>query len=281
MRASLAFPIACAGVLCGAPGARAGCPVTLDGDTELVNQLRIEVASFGDDGTPCVALSARCWRNGDQLEVAVRDATGRSAQRSFASTGGAAAFIVAWSLHPATDAAAAEHPALSTVTVGAASPGRPWHPEVVLGYLDASGSDQGWLTLAASLDKRVDHLRFGGGLRGLTANNTSVANLDVEVRAGAIIDLPARWSVRAELTGAKTLAAHQFINLASQQGYGAAGWRGGVRALLGWQLEGPLGLEIGAGYDWLRAVELSDMSSFGHGNAMGFWRLELGVRWVP
>jgi hypothetical protein len=281
MRARIVFPIAFAGVLCGAPAARAGCPVTLDGDPALVDQLRIEVASFSDDGTPCVALSARCWRNGDQLEVAVRDATGRSAQRTFASTGGAAAFIVAWSLHPATDAAAPERPALSTVTVGAASPGRSWHPEVAFSYLDASGSDHGWVTLAASLDRRVDHLRFGGGLRGLTGNNTNVANLDVEVRAGAIVDLPARWSVRAELTGAKTLAAQQFINPTSQQRYGAAGWRGGVRALLAWQLEGPLGLEIGAGYDWLRAVDTKDMSSFGQGNAMGFWRLEIGVRWVP
>jgi len=75
-------------VLCGAPAARAGCPVTLDGDPALVDQLRIEVAAFSDDGTPCVALSARCWRNGDQLEVAVQDATGRSAQRTFELTGG-------------------------------------------------------------------------------------------------------------------------------------------------------------------------------------------------
>jgi hypothetical protein len=280
MRARLAFPIAFAGVLCGAPAARAGCPLTLDGATELVDQLRTEVAAFGDDGTPCVALSARCWRNGDQLEVAVRDATGRSAQRAFASTSGAAAFLVAWSLHPATDAAAPERPVLSTVTVGAASPGRSWHPEVALSYLDTSGTDHGWVTLAASLDKRMEHLRFGAGLRGLTGNNTSVANLDVEVRAGAIIDLPARWSVRAELIGAKTLAS-ESTDVLTEQGYGAAAWRGGVRALLGWQLDGPLGLEVGAGYDWLRAIRTDDASTLGRGDAMGFWRLELGVRWVP
>jgi hypothetical protein len=280
MRACLVLAIAFAALLCGASAARAGCPVTLDGDTALVDQLRTEVAAFSDDGTPCVALAARCWRNGDQLEVAVRDATGRSAQRTFASTGGAAAFLVAWSLHPAIDAAGPERPALSTVTVGAAPPGRSWHPEIAASYLDTSGTDHGWVTLAASLDKRVEHLRFGGGLRGLTGNNTAVANLDVEVRAGAIMDLPARWSVRAELTGAKTLAG-QSTDVLTQQGYGAAGWRGGVRALLGWQLDGPLGLEIGAGYDWLRAVSIDDTNSLGHGNAIGFWRLELGLRWVP
>ncbi|HSS02344.1 MAG TPA: hypothetical protein VLM79_35035 [Kofleriaceae bacterium] len=267
-------------MLCGAPAARAGCPVTLDGETELIGTLRSEIAAFSDDGTPCVALSARCWRNGDQLEVAVSDASGRSAQRAFASSSGAAAFIVAWSLHPATDAPAAQRPALSTVTVGAVSPGRSLHPEVALGYLDATGADQGWVTLTASLEQRIEHLRFGGGLRGLTGNDTSVANVDLELRAGVIWDLPARWSVRAELAGAKTIFS-RYSDMFTEQGYGAVGWRGGLRALLGWQLEGPLGLEVGAGYDWLRAVSSDDTGNLGHGNALGFWKLELGVRWVP
>jgi hypothetical protein len=67
----------------------------------------------------------------------------------------------------------------------------------------------------------------------------------------------------------------------SVDGYGAAGFRGGLRAIFAWQLDGPLGLEIGAGYDWLRPVSPEDTSTFGHGPATGFWCLDVGVRWVP
>lgn len=280
MRARFALAIAFAGVLCGATAARASCPVTLDGDPALVEQLRSEVAAFSDDGTPCVALSARCWRSGDQLEVAVSDAAGRSAQRAFASTGGAAAFIVSWSLHPPTDLAATQRQGPSVVTIGAGSSGRSWHPEVAFSYLDTSSTNHGWVTLAASLEKRIDHLRVGGGLRGLTGNDTNVANIDAEVRVGTIWDLPARWSIRGELTGARTLVGRQS-DVFTDQTYGTAALRGGVRALLGWELDGPLGIELGAGYDWLRATSADDTNSFGHGNALGFFRLELGVRWVP
>ena len=53
------------------------------------------------------------------------------------------------------------------------------------------------------------------------------------------------------------------------------------RALVAWQLDGPLGLELGAGYDWMRAVSSLDSSTFGDRPTTGFWRLDLGVRWVP
>jgi hypothetical protein len=280
MHARLVPAFAFAAVLCAAGGARASCPVALDGDPALVEQVRTELAAFGDDGTPCVPLSAQCRRHGDVLEVAVSDASGRSAQRTFASTAGAAAFIVSWSLHPPTDLGVTQRPAAPAITTAAALPDRAWHPEVALGYLGTSGIDRSWATLAASIDKRIEHLRVGGGLRALAGNPISVANIDLELRVGGVWDLATRWSLRAEATGARTLLTVSS-KMPSVEGYGAEGFRGGLRALVAWQPEGPVGFEIGAGYDWMRTVSPEDTGTFGHGPAAGFWRLDVGVRWVP
>jgi hypothetical protein len=275
--------IAVAVVLCGATAtARASCPVALDGDAAVVEQVRAELVAFSDDGTPCVALSARCWRSGDQLAVHVSDALGRTAERTVASPGGAAAFIVSWSLRP-TDApgvrpaVVASRPALDPTSDGLRD--RTWHPEVALGYLASSGPDRSWGTISASVIRRMHHLRFGGGLHALAGNRTNTADIDVEIAFGAVWDLAAQWSIRAELSGTRTL-----LTLSQRSpildGYGAVGMRGGGRAVLGWQIDGPLGIEIGLGYDAVRAIGPSD-TGFGPGPWIGYSRLDLGIRWVP
>jgi hypothetical protein len=280
MSVRVAACIAAAVVLCGAaPPADAGCAVVLDGDPAVVERVRAELVAFTDDGTPCVALSARCRRSGDEFEVQLQDALGRSSERVFATAGGAAAFIVSWSLRPPTSITASPS-SVPPSSTQATSHERSWHPEIALAYLGATGLVNNWGTLAASIVRRVEHMRVGGGILALTGKYPSYVTAEAQLMFGVIADLPSRTSIRGELLVSKTLLT--FASRPPDVGhYGTIGIRTGFRSVFGWRIDGPLGVELGAGYDWLRNVSTDDTSPLGHGPAIGFWHVELGLRWVP
>jgi hypothetical protein len=274
---------------CAVERAQASCAITLEGDTEVVERVRRELGIFADDGSSCLALWVQCRSNGSQLEIDLHDELGRSSLHLFASAAGAAAFIISWSRRPLLPRPASidrlAPPGTTTSRPAAASTplwqDQPWHPELALGYVVASGPLHNWGTVTASLTRRSGLLGYGVAVRGIIGGVTGSASGDAEVMVGAGDALSERFTARCELVIGSTLAADATIH---DLGYGTRGIRGTLRGMIGWPITASLVLEAGLGYDLVRRVdESSPTVSLSNNRDLfaGFAHLDLGIRWVP
>lgn len=80
--------------------ARAGCPITVRGSAEVARAVSAELQAFPADDLPCVPLVVRCVAGPEGIDIELRDTLGGIAQRSFATPGGVAAFLLSWSRRP-------------------------------------------------------------------------------------------------------------------------------------------------------------------------------------
>lgn len=256
--------------------AEAGCLITLDGDAEVVDRVRAELGDFSSGG-PCVAVWARCRRTGDQLEIDLHDELGRSALHLFRSAGGAAAFLISWSRRPLDDLGAPAPPGLVAPrpppgpAAAPDSPAPPWHPEISLDYVAASGVATQWGTLTAAVMKSSQIWRYGTDLRAITG--TLLGNLVIEAEAafGVQTALQPRITASGELVVGDAIAARGGTDSLGPT-YGTDGVRGELRAGVVWQVSDPVGLELRWGYAVLRSP-LGGLARVSH--------VALGLRWLP
>lgn len=260
--------------------AEAGCPIALDGDAEVVDRVRAELGSFGDDGPSCVALWVRCRQNGAELEIDLHDELGRSSLHLFASADGAAAFLVSWSRRPLLDLEAPTPPGLvaprrpPTPNPAAAPDAQDpsWHPEIGLDYIIASSQyTANWGALDLAMMNRTGPWRYGGDLRAITGGHVGT-HFAIEPEIAFGIQLAAR-----QLTATGEIALGDIFtprgNLDDfSTNYSDAGPRAGLRSTVVWQATAPVGVVLQWGYELLAKTG---------GGVLGMDHIGLGLRWLP
>jgi hypothetical protein len=286
--------VALAVLLASAPRTEAGCPIALEGEAPVVEQLRRELSSFEDDGTACVAVWVTCHQDGDHIAIDLRDDLRRSTQRSFTSAAGAAAFIVSWTQRPLQARAVVIRPPARGVLAGTADaptarvtppskspnrwPSQPWHGELSGAYVRASGTVEDYGLLAASLLRRIAWFRLGVSIR-LISDDQGLENDEAELTFGASEQLSEHLALRIELAGGRTMWRASTSPTSS---WGQNALRGSARVMFTWEATPSLGLEIGGGIDTLRAM-LDDaglLHNLGSGSFRGFAHVDLGMRWA-
>jgi len=264
--------------------ARASCPVTLDGDPDVAAQITAELAQFSDDSSPCVALRVACTVNDGGVTIDLRDELGGAAVRTFESAGGAAAFVISWSRRPML-ARASALASVATAPIAPASerwPSQPWHGELALSAVYASGGRSTWGLASLSLIRKLAWFRAGLALRLLFSDGSPWSD-DAELTVGAAEQLTRDTGVRIELVAARSL-----VKLVKQteddyrHDWGQAAIRAGARATFTWRLITAVTVELSGSYDAVRNEldYLGQAHLFGSGETRGFAHFDLGVRWV-
>jgi hypothetical protein len=277
-------------ILClGIERAHASCAVALEGDPAVVEVVRAELAEFADDSAACLTLWVQCRKASDQLEIDLHDELGRSSLRLFASARGAAAFIISWSRRPlsmqttAIERAArpAPQPPVASATSLAGSQDQPWHLEVSVGAVAASGVHTLWAVTSAALVRRTSIFRYGGALRMMTG--WSLGNLVGEATAnfGVADTTSEQLTASAELVVGGTVHGDHGDSPSTGVDYGADGVRAGVRAAVDRRLTASLELELGAGFDVVRQIDFPGPSFAPSVDYQLCMHLGAGLRWTP
>lgn len=287
--------------LCALAGRARACPITLDGDAEVIDRVRAELGDFDHDGA-CVAVWARCRSTGGQLEIDLHDELGRSSLHLFMSADGAAAFLISWSQRPLPDPEPDRAPGGPP---GLVEPGPPpgsapvpapldrlWHPEVGVAYIAASGAHGPWGATTAAMRKNAGIWRYGGGGRLIVGTSGLTLVAGVEAAAGVQFELLPRVTMLGELFAGDAVVVRN-ADSGGELDYGAGGPRGGIRAAIGWQFSAPFGLELEWGYDALQSSPSSTTPAGSQDQTQAesdvtrLWGLavpshiSLGLRWQP
>ena len=280
--------------LCALVGRAGACPINLDGDADVIERVRAELGDFHDDGA-CVAVWARCRSTGGQLEIDLHDELGRSSLHLFMSADGAAAFLISWSRRPLADPQPDRAPggppggppglvAAGPAPASASPPApldRPWHPEIGLAYVAASGDHGPWGTTTVEVRKNTGIWRYGGGGRLIAGTSGLMLVAGVEAAAGVQLALLPTVTVLGELfVGDETIV--RDAGYSGELDYGAQGPRAGVRAAMDWQFGGPLRLELEWGYDAVQSYDPQSMSDVMRLRGLAVpSHISLGFRWQP
>lgn len=274
------------------------CPIELRGEPEVTAPIVAELATFADDGSPCVALAITCSARDGALVIALRDAFGGEAQRAFETPAGAAAFLVSWSRRPIMLVAGTDRAPAATVAAPppvVVAPREPrveaWRIEVALGGILTDRNATVGLHVMA---KRVapDHWR-GLGARVLTAGSRD-----------EVIDASNGWYYERPIdVGGQVFAAYGFhgaplrhvrLHLDFEVGgsiltqdtpdnslqLNGMGLYAGMRAGIGVNTR-YVELDLAAGLDALVQLPVAlDHSPFGTGTVYGYPHLDLVLRWT-
>jgi hypothetical protein len=272
-------------------GRAQACPITLEGDAEVIDRVRAELGDFQDGGA-CVAVWARCRGTGDQIEVDLHDELGRSALHLFRSADGAAAFLISWSRRPLPDRAPGPpglvEPGPSPAPAPPAQLDPLWRPEIGLAYVAASGAHSPWITATAAVTKHAGLWRYGGAGHIFTGVNGPTVTAEVEAALGVQTALLPRITVVSELFVGDAVVA-RGASFGGDMDYGAGGLRAGIRAGIDWQFSAPFGVELQWGYDVVQwsSSSATPAGSDGTSDVMRVWGLAapnhvaLGLRWLP
>lgn len=290
-----------AGLCCAPSHAQASCPITLDGDPEVVEWVRTELAAFAvADDSGCLALRVLCRYRDGGLELELHDELGRSEQRRFASPEGAASFVVSWWRRPLasrlTVVAAASPPAPApsvtrVVEIERAPPEqahRRW-PEIRLSYVAVrESSAPRWGAFTVALGNREIGFRYGAAVRALVGGPL-VTDMDerdyfavvageaegvVGVGYGRLESL----AFRAELAAGGSVIAGASDRVGLE--YRGFGVRGGARAVLMWNAGASFGLDAGVAIDALYLLDERELKA-SDGSMLWVPHLDLGIRWTP
>jgi hypothetical protein len=260
--------------------AQADCPITLDGDAEVIDRVRAELGRFADGSAPCVALWVQCRQNGTELEIDLHDELGRSSLHLFMSASGAAAFLISWSRRPLPEHGPDAPPGLVEPRLPPSPAAMPsqdlgWHPEFSLAYVGASGSHTPWGTITAAAMKDARIWRYGGGGRVITGDIGAVLTIGVEAALGVQTALMPRVTAAAELFAGDGVVVRNN-SVGGETNYGDAGLRGGIRARIVWRFTDSLGFELHWGYDVVQSPPYAQNPGW---QTLG--NVGLGLRWLP
>lgn len=271
------------------------CPIELRGDPEVAAQIVAELDAFPDDGSPCVALAIACSARDGALVLALQDAIGGEAQRTFASAAGAAAFLISWSRRPVivdnTDSAPATA-VVATSAAPSAAPAAGWRVELGLGMAITGHNETSALQVVVARDA-TDH-KLGLGARALTGwvrdeiNFNGVDGLYYERPIDVGGQLFATYGyqrspaphVRFHLdfeAGGSILVQDTPENSLQLNGIGLYG---GARVGLGVHAYA-MELYAGAGVDALYQLPVKiERSPFGLGTVYGYPHFDVALRWT-
>jgi len=268
--------------ICALAGrAGASCAISLEGDAALIEQLRAELAIFGEDDAPCLTLWIQVQQTSDHVEIDLHDDLGRSTMRLFSSPGGAAAFIISWSRRPLIAVATADPPpparpaappGLVAAPPGLVAPSRDsaFAIELSVGYRSAAGSHPHWAVSDVSVLWQSSIWRYGGTLHVITGPAGGHVATEAAIRFGSGGTLASGIVLRGELVAANTLVG-RFGDHAGNVDYAATGARIGPHAAALWPIARRFSVELGGGYDFVR---LADATSW------GFRYIDVGMRWT-
>lgn len=275
------------------------CPIELAGDPAATNAIAGELAAFGNDAGPCLALEVQCRIVDGAIAIDLRDELDGRATRTFESPAGAAAFLISWSRRPLAVgeravAPQAPPPTPPTATPPTATPPRDttWRNELALaGILTTTnriGAVQGLRTRTAN------GREFGVGVRALvgeerndyedTEGNEHFAGTTyLGLQALALYGFttaPTAWSrVHGHVEGGATFLSQLDQSQISMSG---AGPHLGVHVGAALQIGDELELELGLGVDLLlqRTLDVA-RNPLGPSNVYGFGHLHAIFRWLP
>jgi len=261
--------------------AHASCAISLEGDPALIEQLRAELALFGDDGAPCLTLWIQVQQTSDHVEIDLHDDLGRSTMRLFSSPGGAAAFIISWSRRPLIAVATAGPPPAARPDAPpglvAAPPPASAGPresgvrvELAVGYRSAAGSHPHWVVSDLSALWQASIWHYGATLHTITGPAGGHVATEAAIQFGSAYPLASGLVLRGELVAANTLVG-RFGSRAEDVDYAATGMRIGPHVAMLWPIAAQFSIELGGGYD---LVHLADSSNW------GFRYIDVGMRWT-
>jgi len=289
----LTHPLSIALVLswCAASAARASCTIELRGNPQIVEAIAPVLASFGDDSGPCVNVHVLCSQDGGDLVLDLLDQLGRSAERRFSTTEGAAAFLVSWSRHPMPQ----DGTRLELLPPGATPPtsppaGDPRHGELRIAYSGAPIVSGWWAGLEGALVWNRGSWRLGAVVRGLASSwDASFMNGDA---ASVLLGAEAEATFGAESTFGRISFRQElavgasYVTILSKQGdlyFQTAGPHGGIRAAVGYEVIPRHWLELSGGWDALLEAAVSSDVQYrlsSPNRILDQAHLEIGLRWA-
>lgn len=281
------FWLALALVICAAERADARCAIFLDGDAQLVDEVRAELDRFGDNGAPCLSLRAVLDGDGGFIGVDLRDELGRVSQRGFQSAAGVATFLVSWSQRPLAVSVAPVAPPTAIrsnepprVAPPLAAP-RPWSRSLELAYRVTSLSAvTEWISLAGSVVRNVRYVRLGGAIRTMVAPIAATQDIpSLTVDALATIGIGGRIRNRLSLRADVIFGGGVFTHVDDIDPRAATFRRGG-RAAIGLTLAPELEIELSGGYEEAKLFRRTSEFEFeDHDPWVSYAHIDLGVRW--
>lgn len=272
------------------------CPIELAGDPVATAAIGRELARFGGDAGPCLALVVQCRLADGALTLELRDELDGRATRTFESPAGAAAFLVSWSRRPL--AATREHqvapppPSPSPPSLSAPAPHPGWRNEVALAGILAPTNYAGAVQVLRA--RTVAERQLGFGARALLAEQrddvvdadghehtagTTYVGLQVLALYGFDYAPVARGRLHGHVEAGASFVTHLEQSQVILAGLGP---HAGVQLGAALQVSDALELELGIGVDLLlqRTLDLAE-NPFGPSNVYGFGHLHALLRWLP
>lgn len=270
----------------------AACPIDLVGEPAITAAVAGELASFGDDSGPCLALRVECAAADGGLTVDLRDELDGRARRTFESPAGAAAFLVSWSRRPLVGAppqvaspiavAATRAPA----RLEASSAG--WSPTFALAGTGTPDALGGSLTASAAYRAGAWAAQLGGRLASsytryvydqLGGGLLMFLGIQAEASLRRTLAVQDAGSVAVELATGGTAIVR--ITQSGEPALDSLGPHSAARFILAWRLQRALAIELAFAVDAMWQTQGRERSPIGHDDIIAFPHIDLGLRWEP
>lgn len=282
--------------------AAADCPITVRGATEVARAVSAELQAFPADDLPCVPLVVHCTAIPEGIEIELRDTLGGMAQRSFATPGGVAAFLLSWSRRPIAGAPATVAPVVAPPPrIAAAEPvaevkkrsalpflapidPRGLHAEASAGGV-LNGRLLGHLNVAAFY--ALPRWEIGLRVRSIVgnSNDSAFSNQSDKIYVGSHLEVVARYRnllpyVNVSLgAGVYQVTRMTDENVDVNPVWATQGLSFGARAELDLPVLAHLELVVGVGLDVLAPSGDNDVAMPPYNGSYATSELDVGVRW--